>query len=159
MPVFDMPNGLIERIVNAAPEFALSKSALGQTVSWSENGPVSLGAYISARIPQLAHKLSLGPHPDAYAPSADRLSDENLQKVVYTRLMEGADADTRLAVLGQGTYSIADLKQQIEKKTELGLRLLAAERRNIRLLERLAEAGKISGEANEPAINVPPFDF
>ncbi len=159
MPVLDMPNGLIERIVDAAPEFALSKTALDQTVSWSENGPVSLGTYISSQVPQLAQKLSLGPQPDASVVSADQLSDEDLRKVVYTRLKEGTDADTRLAVLGQGTYTIDDLKQQIEEKTALGQRLLAAERRNIGLLERLAEAGKIRRETSEPTIDVEEFDF
>lgn len=162
MPVLDMPNGLIERILEAAPELALPRNALDQTVSWSAHGALSLGDYIGVNAPHVAHKLALDSRidaPNTSVVSADQLSDEDLKRVVYARLNEGADADTTLAVLGQGTYSIDELKQQIADETEFGQRLLAAERRNIVLLERLVESGKIRAEATESPIDVPDFEF
>ncbi len=162
MSAVDIPNGLIERVLEAAPELNLSKDALDQTVSWSSEGAVSLGYYVSVRVPQLAHILSVEHKPDEPDKSVvpvDQLSNEDLKRVVRARLDEGTDDDTRLAVLGGGIYSIEDLKQEIDKETELGRRLLAAERRNIGLIERLAEAGKIRPSNVEPSIDVPEFEF
>ena len=70
---------------------------------------------------------------------------------------------TRRAILSRlasGELSVNELEKEIDAHTDVGQRLTAAERSNLILLQRLAEAGKIQSISGiEAALEVPPLPF
>ncbi len=149
-------------LLDQAPELALPPAALSQVVSWSseDDRPISLGEFLAARAPHAAKVFQLGPSRTKLAvPRPADLTDAEMTKVVTARLREGA-TDARLAVLGQGAFTVDQLIQEIAVGTELGKRLLSAERRHLELLDRLAEANKLRRADQKPTgVAVPDFEF
>ena len=155
-------NATARRLIDAAPPLRLSASALQQVVGWStDDQPITLATYLAAQTPEVqGFQLStLSEEQRQSVRRVEDLSDEELRKVVKLRLRQGSDG-LKLAVLGQGELSVTELEKEIDAHSDVGQRLTAAERSNLILLQRLAEAGKIrSLSGTEATLEVPPLPF
>lgn len=136
-----------ERFVESAPKFKLPPSALDHTVGWSsaEERPLSLLEFIAARAPRaVTASFGIRPHP---APESVKrvaeLTDEELKETV-TALLRQTPKNIKFAIGARGAFSTEELIEHVKADTELGLRLTAAAKGHIDLLERLIEAGKLA---------------
>jgi hypothetical protein len=134
-------------LVESAPDLELTKEALHQIVSWSSKGetPITLGEYIAAvGPPPIAEQLKssfAAPKPEG-AKRVLELSEDELEQVVCLRLRQGTP-NLRVAVMGEGDYSIDDLIIEVKNRTSVGLRMMQATVRSIALVESLVDAGKL----------------
>src|SRR5690242_16584616 len=138
-------SSVTERLLQSAPAMEMRPQAFRQVVSWAptERKPVILAELIASQSPSLAQELGLNiGEPVRPIKEVGQLSADELRCVVRARL-EQNEGTTRLAVLGQGVFSIGDILEQIEAGTDLGHRVLEVEKQNITLLEGLVKLGKI----------------
>lgn len=134
-----------ERFVESTPKFKLPPSALDQTVGWSsvEKRPQGTG-------PQP------GPEP---VKRVTELTDEELKEIVAA-LLRQTPKNIKFAIGARGDFSTEELIEHVKADTKLGLRLTAATKGHIDLLERWIEAGKLQGlESEQSSIKLPDFDF
>jgi hypothetical protein len=151
------------RLLDAAPPLTLSESALEQVVGLSsDDEPITLGQYLAVRAPEVAKRFRLSepaPEQRQSVRAIEDLSDSEVKRVVKLRLRRGADG-LKLAVLGQGVLSMEELEKEIDADTELGRRVVEAERSNLALLQRLAETGKLRSTIDtDSPIAVPSLPF
>ena len=90
--------------------------------------------------------------------SVRSLSDTELRPVVEAYL-ESVPEDETLEILGQGSFSKNELRQEIKKHTAVGERITEIVRQHNIFLEEAIKQGKVQRKNEETGVRLPAFDF
>ena len=140
---------MLDRLASSVPEMPFPLTYFDQAVSWSssKSAPLSLRDYIASRLPELAQKLDFDPYEDEVVKRVNELTEEEMFKVVYSRIENSSD--DRSLLTGEGDFSRDDQLEQLMQKTDVGQRLLATGKQGIEFVESLAEKGKLKLKTEE----------
>lgn len=134
-----------QQLAESAPTFPVTSRTLEQIVGWSMETDTywTLAQYIAATHADRAKQLEI-PVDAAYGASVPYVKDMNAyasQNVVCERLRRDPSR-ARLVIDGVGSYSRAELVAHVQMQDAVGQLVLAAELRNIEVVEALVAAGK-----------------
>ena len=111
----------------------LTEKSLGEPIAYSaQNGELySIKDYITSRLPEVAKRLGLPVVPNpSLIPQIDELNEDELLELVVKRISQSMGQDYVLTT-GGNNYGSEDLISEVRKRTELGWRLMAIEKRSI----------------------------
>jgi hypothetical protein len=152
---------MFDELLNQITALEVSDTDLQQVISKDVNGDdVTVGELLDAKAPP-AILSSFGRAPAApqraKIKSVHELNEQEVKDVVNENL-NSIPAGEALAVAGYGSFTIGQLRDEVNNQTEIGRRYAEIVTQHNAFVERAVEMGKIRSKSGG-AIKIPNFDF
>lgn len=145
----------------------LEKEELKQVFSVDSSGHLAtLGDFMAQNAPPQV-QAAFGITPESVSPqvkengavrSVCTLDEHELIPIVEAYL-DTMPHDETLEIIGQGSFTVDQLRQEVEKHSPIGERLIEIIRHHNMFVEEAVKKGKIRPAAEDDQVKLPDFDF
>jgi hypothetical protein len=150
---------MFEQLFKHMGTIKLTDADLKQVISFDTMGKqVTLGELVAQVAPsEVVGHFGLTPKAKRSIKPVHNLDDKEDEQIVDAYL-KNIPTGRSLAVMGHGSYTVAELRQEVHNRTALGRRYMEIVKQHNMFLEEAARRGKIQKKTKGNVI-LPPFDF
>lgn len=156
---------MFKELIDRMDAVPLEEEDLHQIFSVDVSGhPATLAEFLVQSAPEsvlASFGISAGPtwaRHHTTIKSVRALSDKEIIPVVEDYL-DSMTEDETLEIIGQGSFTVNDLRREVQLHTAIGERITEIVRQHNIFLEEAIKRGKVQRKEEEEVIRLPAFDF